>query len=80
MQAISFVLSLIVLLYGIVDKKNKRKVTLLMIIGIFLAALLSIVAADMRRGQTSTGLWESYNVLIQELGGTFTDYQLLLET
>lgn len=78
MQAISFVLSLIVLLYGIVDKKNKRKVTLLMIIGIFLAALLSIVAADMRRGQTSTGLWESYNVLIQELGGTFTDLSIII--
>lgn len=77
MQAIAFVLSLLVLLPSIVLEKNKRKFNVLMIIGIVLAGALSIYAADLRRGNSYIGLLDSYNSLIQELGGTFTDLPIV---
>ena len=77
MQAISFVLSLLVLLPSIVPLNQKRKFNIFMIIGIILAGALSIYAADLRRGNSSVGVFDSYNSLIQELGGTFIDLPII---
>jgi oligosaccharide repeat unit polymerase len=78
MQAISFVLCLLVLIPGIVKQEEKRKYNILLIIGIIAAAFLSVVAADLRRNSGSLNIWDSYNSLIQELGGTFTDLPIII--
>lgn len=78
MQAISFVLCLIVLLPGVVKEEEKKKYNILLIIGIVAAAFLSVVAADLRRNTGSLSIWDSYNSLIQELGGTFIDLPIII--
>lgn len=78
MQAISYVLSLIVLLPYLVEKTKRRKYALVMVFALVAASYLSIVAANLRRGTVAADLWGSYNSFIQELGGTFTDLPIII--
>lgn len=82
MQAISFVLTVIVLTPRSKDSsKKKSKYFFLIVAGIILAGLLSIVSANIRRGNEgigAVGIWESYVSLLQELGGTFIDLPIII--
>ena len=78
MQAISFMLTLLVLLPGIVKEDERKKYNVLLILGVILAAILSIYAANRRRSEITVDVWDSYNSLIQELGGTFTDLPIII--
>ena len=78
MQAVSFILTMIVLLSGIVKKEYRKKISLFFIIGIISIGFISVVTANLRRGLSYVGILDSYYLLLQELGGTFTDLPIII--
>lgn len=78
MQAVSFILTMIVLLSGVVKKEERKKINLFFIIGIVSIGFISVVAANLRRGLDYIGVLDSFYLLLQELGGTFTDLPIII--